>query len=115
MLVLNISVREAEWLKGNLLGCRDMAQEFLDEAGDDKEEVVIRNDEIKTLDHIIEEGLDDNWVRRGEFIERILGQVWEEYLEAWGMPGNLEEIMDEMDMSMEEMEEVFNSLGYTRD
>ena len=41
--------------------------------------------------------------------------MWEEYLEAWGMPGNLEEIMDEMDMSMEEMEEVFNSLGYTRD
>ena len=56
MLVLNISVREAECLKGNLLGCRDMAQEFLNDAGDDKEEVVMRQDEIKTMDHILEEG-----------------------------------------------------------
>ena len=106
MLVLNISIREAEWLKGNLLGCRDMAQEYLDDAGDDEDEVVMRKDEIKTLDHIIEEGLDDNWVRRGEFIERVLGQVWEEYLEAMWTPGTLEEIMDDMDMSMGEMEEI---------
>lgn len=115
MLVLNISVREAELLKGELEGCRDMAQEMYDNAGDDETEKVIRKDEIKTLDHIIEEGLDDNWVRRGELVERCLSYFWEMYKDFDGFDDTMTELMDDMGIDEEELKDLFNELGYTED
>lgn len=115
MLVLNVSSREVDWLKDELEGCRDMALDRLNDAAEDAVEKVVRNDEVKTLEHIIGEGLDNSWVRRGELVERILGQVWDLYLEFNCLNDDLEEIAEDMDMSVEEFEEIFNGLGYTRD
>lgn len=114
MLVLNVTAKEMEMIKGSLEVSRDVAYEYMinEEASDSDK--AYYNSEFKTFERVVEEEMDSDIVRKGEFVERCLSLLWNQYLEYDCLTDELEEIAEDMDMTEEEFIEMFKKLGYEK-
>ncbi len=112
MLVLNLGPVEMELVEAELEGCRDMAQENLDDSLEPEDREMYEY-EVGTLNSILSEGFDKDRIRRGEFVERCLSFFFDRFKEEQFDNPDVEYLADEMGMEdPEEMRELFKSMGY---
>lgn len=114
MLVLNVTAREMEMIKGSLEVSRDVAYEYMTNEEASESDKDYYHSEFKTFERVVEEEMDSDVVRKGEFVERLLSMIWDQYLEYECLTDELEEIVEDMDMTEEEFIKMFKKLGYEK-
>lgn len=114
MLVLNIMNSDVELLKEALDGLAEASRMQLKEELEPEVEIGTENTVVR-CERIKDWYIGNNWMRKGELVERCLSYFWDR-LSAEGIDNpDVEWLAEDMGVDEEELKELFNELGYTED
>lgn len=114
MLVLNVMGSDVEVIKEALDGLAEASRMQLKEELEPEVEIATENTIVR-CERIKDWYIGNNWMRKGELVERCLSFFWEMYKDFDGFDDTMTELMDDMGIDEEELKDLFNELGYTED
>lgn len=114
MLVLNIKNSDVDIIKEALEGLEECSRNQLDEELDPEVEIATENT-IQRCEFLRRYYIGDNWIQRGELVEKCLGYFWDRFKEEGIESPEIEYLMDDMGLEEWEFRDLFMALGYEED